>query len=81
MWSFWQMSCLVGLFYVVLRHARGCLLCSLQLNLGFVQTLGYVLVVCGSCWFALSNSLVVLNRLILGAFAWLPWRARNVRNS
>ena len=52
----------------------------LQLNLGFVQTLGYVLVVAVLAGLPYLI-LVVLNRLILGAFAWLPWRARNVRNS
>ena len=52
----------------------------LQLNLGFVQTLGYVLVVAVLAGLPYLI-LVVLNRLILGGFAWLPWRARNVRNS
>ena len=50
----------------------------LQLNLGFVPTLVYVLAV------AVLAGLpylifVLLNRLVLGAFTWLPWRAQNVR--
>lgn len=49
----------------------------LQLNLSFMQTLGYLLaaaVLAGLPYLIL----VLLNRLILGAFAWLPWRGGNV---
>ena len=50
----------------------------LQLNLGFVPTLVYILVVIVLAGLPYLI-FVLLNRLILGAFAWLPWRARNLR--
>ena len=52
----------------------------LQLNLDAVQTLGYLLVVAVLAGLPYLL-LVLLNRLVLGAFAWLPWRAQIVRQS
>jgi hypothetical protein len=49
----------------------------LQLDLSFMLTLGYLLVVAVLAGLPYLI-LVLLNRLILGAFTWLPWHARNV---
>ena len=49
----------------------------IQLALGAFQTVGYFLVVAiiaGLPYFFL----VLLNRFVLGAFVWLPWRVRSM---
>ena len=49
----------------------------IQLALSAVQTAGYFLVVAilaGLPYFFL----VLLNRFVLGAFVWLPWRVRSM---
>ena len=72
--------CLAWLGFLFVRgNARGCLFVTAAES-RFCANTKYVLVVAVLAGLPYLI-LVVLNRLILGAFAWLPWRARNVRNS